>query len=316
MHPHDILEPGLAISGKPLDATEVNELAFRGILNLSDFEPPRYARGLRDDIALVRRPINDIYPAPRPYLLLAVLELAHLRQRGINTLVHCHAGRSRSPTIIALYWMARDGLSWEEAISRIQALRPGVEPNRFFATEPGRPLIVETARRFLGGEHALLDAARSQREALIRALRERAPDPADREDEWNLIEAGLAVGAVTASRSSWAKHGFENATIVVEAENGDDGPPSLASLIRVLNDVNERLNSGRGACLLSHGNELAGLYALCAFLMLEREWDIATAIWFVGSRRATLWSHVDALWATDWDDLRATYRSIVPRAGH
>lgn len=310
MHPHDVLEPGLAISGKPLDAVAVNDLAFGGILNVSDFEPPRYARGMRDDIELVRRPINDIYPVPHPYLLLTVLELANLRQRGIDTLVHCHAGRSRSPTVIALYWMARDGLSWEEAISRIRALRPSVEPNRFFATERGRPRILEAVRRFLGGEHALLDAARSRREALIRSLRERAPDPADRADEWNLVEAGLAVGAASASRASLAEHGFAEAVIDVEAGSGvrGDGLLDLASLKRVLADVGERLASGRKACLLSAGDERAGLHALCAFLVLERGWDIATAIWFVGSRRATLWSHVDALWATDWDDLRAAYQ--------
>jgi Dual specificity phosphatase, catalytic domain len=108
---YDLLEPGLALSAAPHSASDLADASFAAILNVCDFGTPRYARGLRPDIELVRRPINDEYPVPLPSLILATLELADLRRRGLTTLVHCNAGQSRSPSIVALYWMARDGLT-------------------------------------------------------------------------------------------------------------------------------------------------------------------------------------------------------------
>lgn len=50
-------------------------------------------------------------------------------------LVHCQAGVSRSTTLVAAYLMSRHGLNVEQAIERIRAARPQVDPSEFFMTQ-------------------------------------------------------------------------------------------------------------------------------------------------------------------------------------
>lgn len=52
-----------------------------------------------------------------------------------KVLVHCHAGVSRSATIILAYLMHRDGISSYEAISRVMERRPVILPNPGFAKQ-------------------------------------------------------------------------------------------------------------------------------------------------------------------------------------
>lgn len=68
---------------------------------------------------------------------------AHSVQRAIDyicevvagqgrLLVHCHAGRSRSVCVVARYFMCTEGLTKEQALSRIRTVRatylsPGIE---------------------------------------------------------------------------------------------------------------------------------------------------------------------------------------------
>jgi hypothetical protein len=323
---YDLLEPGLALSAMPRSASDLADAPFAAILNVCDFGAPRYARGLRPDIELVRRPINDEYPVPLPSLILATLELADLRQRGLTTLVHCHAGQSRSPSIIALYWMARDGLTWEEAVGRVRARRDIVEPNRFFATDRRRDSIMRPVRAFLAGNAALLDAARQRRDDMVRSLQQREADPADRDDGWNLIESGLALGNMAASTDGIIEHGIRTIILVGDIGEGDAGmrvkdgamlrvhrlPPSALDDASLVSGVLKEIGSGRsgnqGVAILSPGDEAAGMFVMCAYLMLDRGWDVAAAMWYVGSRRAALWPHTDMLWSADWDSLLGRQR--------
>jgi atypical dual specificity phosphatase len=48
---------------------------------------------------------------------------------GQTVLVHCHAGVSRSPTIVAAYLMRTYGLSAEQALLHISKARPVIRPN-------------------------------------------------------------------------------------------------------------------------------------------------------------------------------------------
>lgn len=52
-----------------------------------------------------------------------------------SILVHCLAGVSRSPTIVAAYLMATQKLRWKEAIAVIKRTRPFVNPNPGFIAQ-------------------------------------------------------------------------------------------------------------------------------------------------------------------------------------
>lgn len=49
-----------------------------------------------------------------------------------NVLVHCHAGASRSPTLVMAFLMQSKGLSLQEAFSHTRQIRPQVKPNLKF----------------------------------------------------------------------------------------------------------------------------------------------------------------------------------------
>jgi hypothetical protein len=50
------------------------------------------------------------------------------------------------------------------------------------------------------------------------------------------------------------------------------------------------------------------MFVVSAHLMLDRGWDIASAMWYVGSRRAKLWPHTDKLWSVDRDSVFEPHR--------
>ena len=52
--------------------------------------------------------------------------------RGETVLVHCHAGISRSATVVLLYLMIYQHMTLDEALSRLRAVRPVVNPNQGF----------------------------------------------------------------------------------------------------------------------------------------------------------------------------------------
>jgi predicted protein tyrosine phosphatase len=62
-------------------------------------------------------------------MLRAALKHAANLNDGDRLLVHCHAGKSRSPTMV-IGILISAGLSATEAMSRVKALRPFVFPNR------------------------------------------------------------------------------------------------------------------------------------------------------------------------------------------
>ena len=57
------------------------------------------------------------------------------RMTGGNTLVHCHAGISRSVSMVIYYMMKKYKYSYEEALSNIRMKRPIANPNPNFARQ-------------------------------------------------------------------------------------------------------------------------------------------------------------------------------------
>lgn len=69
------------------------------------------------------------YIAPDMETLRAGLEHARKLDDGARLLIHCHAGKSRSPAM-ALGILVAAGLGPEKAMAKVQSLRPFIIPNR------------------------------------------------------------------------------------------------------------------------------------------------------------------------------------------
>lgn len=60
---------------------------------------------------------------------------AALERNEGAVLVHCQAGVSRSTTLVVAYLMSYHNLNVEQAIARVRAARPQVDPSEFFMTQ-------------------------------------------------------------------------------------------------------------------------------------------------------------------------------------
>ena len=56
-------------------------------------------------------------------------------KKNKNVLVHCHAGISRSSTIIIMYLMVKYKITLDKAYEYVKSKRPIIKPNRGFSTE-------------------------------------------------------------------------------------------------------------------------------------------------------------------------------------
>ena len=83
--------------------------------------------------------VVDVADAPsenlRAHFERCLKFIARARLDGVNVLVHCFAGRSRSATIVAAYAMATEGTSLEETMRAMKEKRPTAGPNRGFAAQ-------------------------------------------------------------------------------------------------------------------------------------------------------------------------------------
>ena len=101
----------IALSEYPSSKTDLSR--FDGILNLDRYTP------YKTDVRLAHMPLID-GPGNLPDSIADVLEcMDSLLQDGGRVLVHCAAGVSRSPFVIALY------LSWKRGMLVRRRHRPG-----------------------------------------------------------------------------------------------------------------------------------------------------------------------------------------------
>lgn len=334
-HTFDVIEPGLALSGAP--ATLPAGSPFQVILNVWDPTPPAYAARLPAEVALVHEPFEDGLPVPVAFARRAVLELANARRGGLFTLVHCQAGQSRSPAVIALYLMARDGLSWGEACARIKARRPFVDPHPQLLDQDTRSAVVAAVRRFLAGDDAILTGAREDAERLRRTDRERSHLPPGGPSDWSFIEDGLGCGSSSVPRRELVRAGFRGfltlgtphrRAALNESAGGDSTPhdrglqQSAVGLretepvdTQELAAVVELVRRWRGASVPSFvactdGRSLSAL-VLALFLMVERGFDFAGAMWFIRRRRRGAWPRPQLLDGRSPRELFEACRSVA-----
>jgi protein-tyrosine phosphatase len=330
---YSVLEPGLALSAHPQDAASLADLPFQAVLNVCDFGEPSYVRRLPSQTRVVRRPFEDGWAVPFPWLVAAVLELADLRGRGVRTLVHCHLGRSRSPTVVALFWMARDDIDWQTAVARLEAqrrchLRPDGQSPLVDASARSRAL--EVVRAFLRGEAELLRRFREKAERFTSACQGRSPDPAPRGGDWNLVEDDLAVGEGIPAWPVFTAYGFD-CILIVRAAEGSPVPGALppgaptavhtfpvegalnAGVLRApVQQLEEWRRQGRRVFVLGPSEDFFAVVVACVWLMESRGWDAASAIWYVGSRRPGIYRLLELLSEVNLESLATRRQAALP----
>ncbi|MEQ2281202.1 hypothetical protein AMECASPLE_027894 [Ameca splendens] len=112
------------------------------IINTSGLQDISYPA--LDDLQVLHVPVQD-----QPHALLSlyfdpVAERIQQNQTG-TTLVHCTAGRSRSPALIMAYLMRFKGLSLCQAHELVLECRPFIRPNAGFWRQ-----LMEYERKLLG----------------------------------------------------------------------------------------------------------------------------------------------------------------------
>ncbi|XP_039987068.1 dual specificity protein phosphatase 14 [Xiphias gladius] len=125
------VSPGLFLSG--LDsALSLSALTGRSItlvINASGLEDVSYPR--LDGLQVLHVPVQDRPHAPLRRYFDPVAERIYQNRTG-RTLVHCTAGRSRSPALIMAYLMRFEGLSLRQAYEQVLEQRPFIRPNAGF----------------------------------------------------------------------------------------------------------------------------------------------------------------------------------------
>jgi protein-tyrosine phosphatase len=301
----DMLEPGLALSGAP--GGDEGVLPFDVILNVCDPEPPAYATRLPASVRLIRHAFEDNLPAPLPFIRAAVLELADCRRQELKTLIHCQAGQSRSPSVVALYWMARDSMSWDSAIHRARVARPQCQPHPLLVGQQTRNSVVESARCFLTGDTSILEKARADTAALWLAHRERGTDEFARIWDWDVIEPGLACGSCPRAADELVRGGFTgflnldslSSIPYLKAQPPDlqvatvtmrDDEAVLVSSLREAADIVRRWRAeGRGVFVHCSDGKSRSPLILAVYVMMDRGWDFASAMWYIRQRRKGAW---------------------------
>ncbi|XP_041850524.1 dual specificity protein phosphatase 14 isoform X2 [Melanotaenia boesemani] len=110
----------------------------RGMLEARNVTLVVNASGLMDvsyppvcGLQVLQVPIQDRPDAPLRDFFGSVSERIQQNQTG-TTLVHCTAGRSRSPTLIMAHLMRSEGLSLRRAHELVLEQRPFIRPNAGF----------------------------------------------------------------------------------------------------------------------------------------------------------------------------------------
>ncbi len=125
----DFIDEHVAVGGLPTrhDASELARRGVRGVINLcEEFRGPE-AEFERLGVKRLRMPTTD-YHGPADVDVRRGLEFIEQHASGgARVLIHCKAGRKRSPLLAMCWMMRRHGLSPGEAYDAVRRARPQVD---------------------------------------------------------------------------------------------------------------------------------------------------------------------------------------------
>lgn len=101
-----------------------NPHQIQTVITLCEKPVKRRAAGVR----YLQFPVRDAQPIPIA-LLNAILETIYQAVAEGATLVHCHFGLSRAPTLVAAFLDQTGSSRFEEAICVLRKLRPEIAPD-------------------------------------------------------------------------------------------------------------------------------------------------------------------------------------------
>jgi atypical dual specificity phosphatase len=114
-----------------------NPFGITGVVNVSTEANPQKREGIK----YVHFPLDEYeWILPRRFDLIMTAISKLIRSR--NVLVHCGAGVSRSPVVVALYLHIIGYKNFDDALFELRNLRPVVAPSK---------LILERAKAYLEG---------------------------------------------------------------------------------------------------------------------------------------------------------------------
>ena len=114
---------GLAMPDGPDDLAWLRRNGIDVLVSLTESPPDR--RGVNDaGLLLVHIPIPDMTAPSVRQFELCVETIGRARKSGMGVAVHCAAGKGRTGTMLAGYFVAA-GMSAERAIGHVRDLRPG-----------------------------------------------------------------------------------------------------------------------------------------------------------------------------------------------
>ncbi len=291
---HQIV-PEITLASAPKEWSAVELAPFSAVLNVAGESASADRSRLAPGCEMILAPFEDNCPAPYPFLALACLELRRSIREGKHVLVHCQAGQSRSPTVVALYLMARDRLTWEEAVLLLRERRRMVDPHPLLTNPHLRDRIVSVIQRYLDGEVPVRNSIMREREELLLADSRRTPEIVPKRGDWNLISEGLAIGSSPTNATNLQESGYCRtlcfncsepcATSEVTSFRGSEDSFDFSEPVEL---VLCSWASGE-TCYLrcSEGRHLSAAVG-CLALMSVHGWDYGSAFWFVKRRRPNI----------------------------
>jgi hypothetical protein len=112
-----------------------NPLGITTVVNVST----EASRSEQDGIKYVHFPLDETDRVPPRKLEQVITAISQLI-RGGKVLVHCAAGSSRSPVVVALYLHVVGYKNFDDALSQLRELRSGVIPSK---------LVIQSAKTYL-----------------------------------------------------------------------------------------------------------------------------------------------------------------------